>query len=281
MSEHSACVDEGDLPQDYSDKLPRGVPAAERPATSMFPFQTPGPADVTWYFPLPLDATNPTGVFFPQGFSYGREVDVILYFHGNKDGAFSTINQYWHGDYNKITLREDLNASQKNAVLIAPTMGYYPGRGLKGNSDLGIFREAGGATCFLDHVMKWIGKYEPRYADNGIVPHVGQIVLAGHSGGGSPMHLQMESLKSKLCEIWCFDVVYWGVEDWVKFAKQNPTKKITFYYAVQSLDSLQELQKQAKGIGNIEIKAAGSHHFPALTDNFRIQLKKTTCLSTR
>src|SRR4051794_31796720 len=61
---------------DYSKQLPRGVPSAERPPTGFFPYQSIGPGDVTWYFPLPLDKTNPTGVFVPKGFSYGKVVDV-------------------------------------------------------------------------------------------------------------------------------------------------------------------------------------------------------------
>jgi hypothetical protein len=76
------CADVGDLPPDYSKLLPKGVPPSETPSAGS------APADTTWYFPIRLPATNPTGVFIPQHFTYPKEVDVILFFHGNKVGGF-------------------------------------------------------------------------------------------------------------------------------------------------------------------------------------------------
>jgi hypothetical protein len=133
------CPDVGQLPGSYSDKLPKGVPVDERPSTKGVP------AEVTWYFPIALTQTNPTGVFLPKGFGYPRELDVILFFHGNKQGLWDTINQYWHGDIWNITLRENVNDSGKNAVLVAPTMGLKPGFGGINNADIGIFGQTGGA----------------------------------------------------------------------------------------------------------------------------------------
>ena len=286
------CPKVGTLPQDYSSKLPKGVPPVERAPTSMAPFQVIGPADTTWYFPLDLPGTSPTGVFIPQGFGYQSEVDVILYFHGNKRGEFSHINQYWGPGFPyKCTLREDLNASGKSAILIAPTMGSAPGAALNGNPDLGVFGQPGGAECFLDHVMQWLGNYDPHYSlkNPKVVPKVGKVILAGHSGGGSPIHIQMESLKAKICEIWCFDVVYYTLSDWMQFAVYNPTKQVYFYHAIQSLGALKELKKLKgltemglyRSLGNVQFIDAGNHHYPALTNNFGKRLKATTCLSAR
>ncbi|MFO1372277.1 MAG: hypothetical protein U1F42_07745 [Candidatus Competibacteraceae bacterium] len=281
------CPKVGDLPADYSSRLPRGVPPVERAPTS-FPFvleqaKTFGPADVTWYFPIALPKTNPTGVFIPQGFGNPKEVDVILYFHGNKLGEFDTINQYWSGKLHNIALRDDLNASGKRALLVAPTLGENSGHGMGGNPALGIFGTPGGGNCFLDHVMQWLGKYEPRYSLNNIVPQVRSVVLAGHSGGGNAIHLQMEAMKAKISEIWCFDVVYGDVNDWVDFARFNPTKRLTFYHAVQSLDSLKNLIRLKevteiqfpRSLDNLKIIKGGSDHFPCLTDNFRSHAKQS------
>lgn len=287
------CPKVGTLPQDYSSKLPKGVPPVERAPTSMFPSQVIGPADTTWYFPIDLPGASPTGVFIPQGFGYQSEVDVILYFHGNKRGEFNTIYQYWGSGFPyKCTLREDLNAAGKSALLIAPTMGSAPGAALTGNADLGVFGKAGGAECFLDHVMQWLGTYDPHYSlkpGGKVIPKVRKIILAGHSGGGSPIHIQMESLKAKLCEIWCFDCVYYSVSDWVNFAVYNPTKRLTFYYAVQSLDSLNKLRglKEVakadlnKTLDNLQFIDAGKNHYKSLTNNFRNQVKASTCLGAR
>jgi hypothetical protein len=258
----------------------------------MFPFQVIGPADTTWYFPIDVGVKGfkATGVFIPQGFAYAEMVDVILYFHGNKQGDFQTINQYWNGKLHNILLREDLIASGKNALLVAPTLGENPGHGLSGNADLGIFGSPGAGTTYLGQVMDWLGTYEPRYALNCLTPKVRRVVLAGHSGGGNPIHLQMESMKASICELWCFDVVYGDVSDWIKFAYYNPTKRLTFYHAIQSLDSLKQLikLKQTTDMGmmqmggsrpldNLEIIKGADEHFRCLTGNFRNQAKRSRC----
>ncbi len=221
-------------------------------------------------------------------------MNVILYFHGNKQGDFQTINQYWHGQLHDILLREDLNAASKSALLVAPTLGENPGHGLTKNDDLGIFGQPGTGTAYLNEVMDWLGKYDPRYALNCVTPRVRKVVLAGHSGGGNPIHLQMDSMKAQICEIWCFDVVYGDVSDWVQFAYYNPTKRVTFYHAIQSLGSLAELikLKQTTDMGmmqmggsrpldNLEIIKGASSHFPCLTNNFRAQVKRSRCLGGR
>ena len=184
----TTCADVGDLPADYSNLLPKhaNVPQYET-----------DPPGKTWYFPIRLDAANPTGVFVPQHFGLskdGNKVDVILFFHGNKVDEYgkfpnNNINYYWSGKYYNVKLREDLNTSRKNAVLVAPTMGDTPGQGLASNADLGIFRVPGGGDCFLEHVMKWLGHYDTRFA----TAELGSVILAGHSGAGSPIFLRFES----------------------------------------------------------------------------------------
>jgi hypothetical protein len=282
-----SCPDVGKLPDDYSNKLPRGVPPAERAPTSFFPYQSIGPADVTWYFPIGLDQTNPTGVFLPQGFGYPKDLDVILFFHGNKQGIWENINQYWHGDVKNITLREDLNDSRRNAVLVAPTMGSKPGWGGIHNDDIGIFGHSGGGNCFLDHVMKWLGKYEPHYSDRNLIPEVGNVVLAGHSGGGNAIHAQMDSMKASVCEIWGFDIVLGGADDWINFARFNPTVNLTFFHAIQNDEDHKDLHTKSEDmkLKNLVVNetgdATGAGHYRTLTLNFPNQVKNTTCFSKR
>jgi hypothetical protein len=283
------CPDVGDLPENYSDRLSRRVPAIERPSTSDIPCQFPGPAEVTWYFPIDLPQTNPTGVFIPRGFSYAPEIDVILFFHGNKQGLWHHINDYWHGDVRQITLREDLNASGKNALLIAPTMGATPGYGGIHNADLGIFARLGGGNCFLDHVMHWLGKYDAHYADKKMIPHVRRVVLAGHSGGGNPIHAQMESMKARICEIWAFDIVYGNVDDWVAFAHCNDNISMMFFHATQSTVAFNDLVAQKNDkinklgwtLDNLVTVEAGKDHYRVLTDHFPMQVKNTNCFACR
>ena len=237
-----------------------------RPITPTYSRSTPHvptsetvPAGKTWYFPIRLDAAHPAGVFVPQNFAFpkdGGKVDVILFFHGNKVDEYgkfpnNNINYYWSGKYYNIKLREDLNTSRKNALLVAPTMGDYPGQGLSGNEDLGIFRQPGGGDCFLEHVMKWLGNYDPRFGS----AEVGKVILAGHSGAGSPIYLQMNSMKADICELWGFDVVYGPLDDYIRLATTlkhtHPTSLITFFHGVQSTPNYNKLKAMAEAKGRL------------------------------
>jgi hypothetical protein len=250
-----------------------------------------GPAKFTRYFPLPLAGTYPTGVFIPQGFTYGRSVDVILFFHGNKRGPglspFQYINEYWSGKYYDVDLRGDLNASRMNAILVAPTMGDFPGHGL-GSADLGIFAEAGAGDCFLKHVMTWLGTADPNF--KGAIPEVRKVVLAGHSGGGSAIYNQMLSMKSNVCEIWGFDIVYGDPNGWIWFAINRRGVRIYLHSAIQSLVALSEIAKQKDDLesgklgttiflNNLQIPAKDGSHYGALTRNFRERLRTNSCFA--
>ncbi|MDS4021843.1 MAG: hypothetical protein RKR03_15295 [Candidatus Competibacter sp.] len=198
-----------DVRFDFVDKLPNNVPPLEQQPTSLFPFPPPvGPAEATYYFPIRVmsKGDNATGIFFPSGFKFPNKIDVILYFHGHKAGEFSTINEYWSGKLHNIRLREDINATGKQVVLIAPTLGAAPGSGI--NPDMGIFANPGGADDFLAEVVEWIGKYVPQYAAKKQVPKIGAIVLAGHSGAGGILSQQVKTMRSSICEVWGFDTMY-------------------------------------------------------------------------
>jgi hypothetical protein len=194
---------------DYLDRLPSNVPPIEHPLWAESPSDFGGPAEATYYFPIevmPRDQANATGVFFPSGFGFPCEIDVILYFHGHKAKEFKTINQYWSGRLHNLYLREDINRTGKTPVLIAPTMGAAPGSSV--NDDMGIFANPGGADDFLAVVVKWIGKYVPQYASRKVVPTIGNLVLAGHSGAGGILSQQVRTMRTPIAEVWGFDTMY-------------------------------------------------------------------------
>src|SRR5262249_45633693 len=125
-------------PAPIAPTLPVGVPDVQKPGAANV-----GPPEATYYFPIPLGGKTPghpvTGVFLPNGFTFAKEMDVILFFHGNQRGPkmpsswlFDTIYEYWGGSFPKgappIQFRDDLIKSKKRSVvLIAPTLGQYPG----------------------------------------------------------------------------------------------------------------------------------------------------------
>src|SRR5689334_8054217 len=99
--------------------LPPGVPKREEPSTY--------PEMVPHYFPTSLGKAtglkgfHATGVFLPDAFDYPPVVDVILFFHGTKQG-WKTVQDFWApGNGHGIHLRQSLNAAKRSAILVAPT----------------------------------------------------------------------------------------------------------------------------------------------------------------
>jgi hypothetical protein len=302
-----------DVRFDFVDQLPANVPPVEQQPTSLFPFPPPvGPAKATYYFPIALDGCNPTGVFFPSGFSFSSQINVLLYFHGHKLGEFKTINQYWSGKLHNIRLREDVNAADKQLVLIAPTMGENPGSSL--NADMGIFRQPGGGDEFLSHVVRWIGKYVPQYVEKKLTPTVGNVVLAGHSGAGGILSQQAKTMQSKVCEVWGFDSMYG--EGWLDKAHKQaidvpgnwldtaaahhklefdnfgiipiprlrPMTMFYFYWAGTGPGAnARDLQDRVRnmGLSNVIVEpnshVGGAYHFETLTANFRRRVVAASC----
>ena len=68
-----------------------------------------------------------TGIFIPENYVPQAEIDLILYLHGHKSsipGSDALIAQYWDGKkHPEFALREEVNASKKNVILVAPTLG--------------------------------------------------------------------------------------------------------------------------------------------------------------
>src|SRR5262249_38403138 len=143
----------------------------------------------TFYFPIDLggatgaDSGSVTGVFFPQGYGYPSTIDVVIFFHGNKQ-QWNTIQDFWKPkNGHDITLREDVNSSGKKVVLIAPTMGDLPG--YSGNYTGALDQSGKSADLLLDNVRDYMKQKVPQYKDR--KPEIGNIVLAAHSGGGETL----------------------------------------------------------------------------------------------
>ena len=90
-----------------------------------------------------------TGIFVPERYSAQSEVDLIVYLHGHKaayPGDDSSIEKYWDGKrFPFFALREGLNESGKNGVLVAPTLGPL--------SQAGRLMIRGGFDAYIDQVV--------------------------------------------------------------------------------------------------------------------------------
>jgi len=78
---------------------------------------------------------------------------------------------------------------------------------------------------------------------------IGKIVLAGHSGGGTPMLRQIELMqRTPIREVWAFEAIYVGTNSWVNAVTSNTDTQFFFHYAtVAQRDRAQEILTKLKG----------------------------------
>ena len=115
------------------------------PVAPTFPFllaTEPTSLGLTSYMKIPLGGESPalpmTGIYIPTNYRTQDRVDLILYLHGHhrsspvkgKKPAHGywpitlSINQHWNKSfYPYYAFREGVNASGKNVILVAPTLG--------------------------------------------------------------------------------------------------------------------------------------------------------------
>ena len=165
-----------------------------------------------------------TGVFIPTYFKQSDKVDVVVYMHGlykphgdDQNG----MSVYWN-DYANI--RAFFHSSNRNAILIAPTLSSNP-------QTENIFKNG------FDNFM--YACLEELKAKNYLSPNavLNQIILAGHSAGGSPISKILNSssrVAQNIVECWGFDCHYgYDFSGWLK---HNPTKTFYHYWSYSCKD---------------------------------------------
>lgn len=197
-----------------------------------------------------------TGVFIPTYFKQSDNVDVVVYFHGlykPHGNDHNGISTYWN---NYANIRELFHSSGRNAILIAPTLSIDP-------QTENIFKNG-----FDDFMYAYL---EELKAKNYLSPNavLNQIILAGHSAGGSPISKILNSnsrVAQNVVECWGFDCLY-GY-DFSKWLQHNPSKIFYHYwsYSCKDYDSNkcprhngETYQKKYKNFKNIEPKKAIGH----------------------
>ncbi len=277
--------------------LPKGVPEKEEPPDS--------PGDATYYFPIDLDddtglAGDPvTGVFFPQDYTYPDTVDVILFFHGDKQ-SWKTIQDYWKlkGNKHGIKLRQAINEAGKPVVLVAPTLGSNPGWSGRMTGDL----DKGGADDLLDQVLLNVGGTVPKYFYRK-TPELGRLALAAHSGGGETLLQQsqlIQKYRKNIKAVWGFDCTYnWkairnlnigsNAEVWVQWALSRGDVDFHLHYQTGSSKDpttdtetvAEAVREMAEGrdplpgkptvrqkVPNLHVHGTSYGHYPQLNHNF-------------
>ncbi|PYX48052.1 MAG: hypothetical protein DMG79_12775 [Acidobacteria bacterium] len=206
----------------------------------------------TYYVTINLggnDAPKPiTGIFVPENYKVSSDVDIVLWLMGHHDNseypAALTIDDYWF-KYPHFRFREFVNVSNKNVILVAPSLGPH--------SQSGNLASAGGLSTYLDQVLSALEAYGPFSG----VPTLDNLVIACHSGGGAPMlgiATTSQRYSDNIRQLWVFDCIYGAVEDtWLKWAQQNSKKILFIRYGSSTPERSKTLMRIAAKQSNINV----------------------------
>jgi hypothetical protein len=217
------------------------------------------PQSYTLYVEIDLDIVDKqnkkvarpiTGIFIPERYKPGPKVDLMLYLHGFKHPNL-TIDGYWNRQrFPYWPLREGVNESQKNVVLVAPTLGP--------RSQTGRLTRPGGFDAYLNQVMAALRAYGPYRGANQAFG-LGNIILACHSGGGLPMRslaLGRDRNTPLIRECWGFDSTYNQGEDilWPQWVKSHSDTRVYIYYIPRTQTEALALSLKRKNIPNVFVE---------------------------
>jgi len=180
-----------------------------------------------------LTAPAVTGIFIPEGYLPSAAADLILYLHGFKADAIKrqAIDQYWNSQrFPYGALREGVNASGRNVILVAPTLGSH--------SEAKRLLEPGGLDIYIAQVLAALRAYGP-YRQVSSAPALGNLTLACHSGGGWPTRQLAgggNRALAQLRECWGYDCTYNKGDDvfWAGWARARPNARVYIYYIAGS-----------------------------------------------
>ncbi len=267
--------------QRYQNPAP-GLQLPSSPATAPALIRSENqPPGTTLYVDIRLGqegrARPMTGIFIPEGYRLQAKVDILLYLPGFKAGRNQpdpgwSIDWYWR---NLVTLREDFNNSHKSLVLAAPTLGK--------NSQTGWLIAPGGLDRYLNAVMAALSAYGPYQGKHATV---GNIILACHSGGGTPMGILAQSNQQYsplIRECWGFDCMYNGddASRWGNWARQNPNAKLYNYYRLNTGTAKQSEMLQRLNLSNVSVVALRPEqvsHYGVVRENLMKRLTGTKSL---
>lgn len=215
------------------------------------------PPQTTLYFRMPLGGQGKakplTAVYFPASFQPADTIDCIVWLQGHRpDDAALSIDRYLSGKWIPyFKFREELNATGRPFVLIAPTLGP--------KSEAGSLTSPGGFDKWLNRVLSSLGASGPLA---GRTPKIGKLVLACHSGGGAPMRSAARNtvqFAAALRECWGFDCLYNSPDptEWRDWARSNPAKKLFIYWASTTKPLSAALN--AFGLPNVTVQNAGTN----------------------
>lgn len=199
------------------------------------------PPALTLYVRIPLgvetSARELTAIYLPSSVKAASAIDVILYLHGHKGsipGRNTSIREYLK--HKHWPLREVLDATGRHFVLVAPTLGP--------KSEAGSLVSKG-----LDWYLGRVTSALVAHAGYAAPPLVRTLILAAHSGGGSPMRrlaLSKATHAAAVTECWGFDCLYSKQDptDWPIWAKAHPQSRLFVHFQCSTCSLSRKLVAQ-------------------------------------
>src|SRR5262245_6535588 len=219
-----------------------------------------------------------TLLFVPPGYLPGATVDLIVYLHGFT--SHPDIRNYF-GDKVRHPIWAGIESAGRNVVLAAPSLGPNPENGSQ-LSHSGSARGRFGFPDYVDQVLQGMAEFGPNATGGGppgtqslpplasphgaapVRPALGNLILAGHSAGGSPLvnianlsHRYQNNLK----ECWCFDGWYYGSQGWLTWLRANSGKTLRGFYVAGTSTATTANAITGAGLANVDIRPdPGSNH---------------------
>jgi serine-type D-Ala-D-Ala carboxypeptidase/endopeptidase (penicillin-binding protein 4) len=194
------------------------------------PFPDPARENGHWYHNQFFSAKdhysdNTVAIFIPKNFRATDNVDFVVHFHGWRHTVAGALPEY--------KLIDQFAASGKNAILVVP-QGPYDAPDSFG----GKLEATNGFKKFMDEVVSTVsdevGRASSRAGSSGASPHqidIGNIILSGHSGGYEVMAAIVDhgGLTDKIKEVWLFDSLYAGTENFMAWQKKETGRLLNIY----------------------------------------------------
>ncbi len=187
-------------------------------ATSAFPH--PMRAKGRWrgnqfYSPSVHYSNDLVAIFIPKGFHPSDKVDFLVHFHGWRHTVAGTLDEY--------NLIDQFAASDKNAILVVPQGAYNAPDSFDGKME-----DTNGFARFMADVvttLKNSGALEQTNFE------IGSIILSSHSGGYEALAsiVNHGGLSDKIREVWLFDSLYAGTENFVAWQKAQNGRLLDMY----------------------------------------------------
>ncbi len=160
-------------------------------------------------------SNSDVAIFIPKNFRATDKVDFVVHFHGWMNTVASTLTNY--------QLVEQFSASGRNAILIVPEGPHHAP-----DSFGGKLEDTNGFARFMAEAMTTLRARGVLTKTN---VSIGSVILSGHSGGYHVMAAILDhgGLGDNVREVWLFDALYGGTENFAAWQKTEGGRLLDTY----------------------------------------------------